>query len=277
MTAGEATRAATAGISDFKARVWEKWYVGEPPPWEIDKPQPVLVELAEQGRLAGRVLDVGCGTGENVLLAAEHGAEALGIDISPTAIKLAGEKASKRELQARFQVGDALRLDRLGETFDVVIDSGTFQSFDPDERSLYASSLASVLEPDGTLYVTCVSDQEPDDSGPRRVSEVEIRTTFTHGWLIEDLRECLRERRPSPAIAWLATIHRNVGWPSDDRALRTRVQARRLHLENRLLELELISRTLQLARDSGVTVDELGPVVRRLVDGLRSDPDLLSD
>ena len=212
MTAGEAA-VGTAGISRVKANNWDRWYAGEPAPWEIDRPQPVLVQLAVDGRLSGRVLDVGCGSGEHVLLAAEHGAEALGIDVSPTAIKRAVEKARRRGSGARFQVGDALRLDRLGEIFDVAIDSGMFQTFDADERSLYASSLANVVRPGGVLYVTCVSDREPGepgpDSGPRRVSEDEIRTTFTRGWVVDELRECLRERRPSPANAWLATIRRS--------------------------------------------------------------------
>ena len=216
MTAGDAA-VGTTGISRVKAKNWDNWYAGDPPPWEIDKPQLVFVELAAQGRLSGRVLDVGCGSGENVLLAAEQGAQALGIDISPTAINLAVEKSSERQIGARFEVGDALRLDRLNEMFDVAIDSGMFQTFDADERSLYASSLANVVVPGGVLYVTCVSDREPGeagrDSGPRRVSEDDIRTTFTRGWVIEELRECVRERRPSLARAWLATIRRTCLCP----------------------------------------------------------------
>lgn len=207
MTAGEAA-VGTAGISPSKAKNWDNWYLGEAPPWEIGRPQPALVELATAGRLAGRVLDVGCGSGEHALLAAEHGARALGIDISPTAIKLASEKARARRIEVRFQVGDALALDRLGEIFDVVIDSGMFQTFDADQRTLYALSLVSVISPGGVLYLTCVCDREPGDSGPRRVSEADIRTTFTRGWAIDELRTCMRERRPSAAIAWLGTIRR---------------------------------------------------------------------
>lgn len=282
MTAGEAAGLGTAGISSVKAKVWDRWYEGDPPPWEIDKPQPVIDELAAEGRLSGRVLDVGCGTGEHTLLAAERGAQALGLDISPRAIKRAGEKARERHIEARFQLGDALRLDRLGELFDVVIDSGTFQSFDADERSLYVSSLANVVRPGGVLYLTVVSDREPGDEGPRRVSEAEIRAAFTRGWTIDELRECVRERRPAPAIAWLAAIRRTGTDQSEPHAadnglVRTQEDQRRLRLENDLLEVEVIRRRLELARENGLAAEDLAPVVRRLLEGPCSNRDLQPD
>ena len=40
------------------------------PPWDIGRPQPAFLALAEAGALRGRVLDVGCGTGEHTLMAA---------------------------------------------------------------------------------------------------------------------------------------------------------------------------------------------------------------
>jgi hypothetical protein len=43
------------------------------PPWEIGAPQPALRELAANGALRGRVLEVGCGTGEHTLMAAAAG------------------------------------------------------------------------------------------------------------------------------------------------------------------------------------------------------------
>jgi predicted RNA methylase len=55
---------------------WDAVYAaGMPPPWDIGRPQPAFVRLARSGVLAGRVLDVGCGTGEHALLAAAHGAD----------------------------------------------------------------------------------------------------------------------------------------------------------------------------------------------------------
>src|SRR5690242_12702296 len=85
-------------------RSWDEAYSGDsPPPWDIGCPQPVFVRLADQGLLAGRVLDSGCGTGEHALLAAAHGAEATGIDASARAIALARTKPADRGLAARSE------------------------------------------------------------------------------------------------------------------------------------------------------------------------------
>ena len=76
---------------------WDDSYTGdEPAPWDIGRPQPAFVRLAHEDRLSGRVLDAGCGTGENALLAAGRGADVVGIDVAPTAIARARAKAAER-------------------------------------------------------------------------------------------------------------------------------------------------------------------------------------
>jgi SAM-dependent methyltransferase len=85
------------------------------PPWDIGRPQPAFLELANQRALRGRVLDIGCGTGEHALMAAGLGLQATGIDAAPTAIAIAEGKARDRQLTARFLVWDALKLRSLGE------------------------------------------------------------------------------------------------------------------------------------------------------------------
>ena len=55
-----------------RAGDFEDSYAGKPP-WDIDRPQPAFVALAESGLVTGRVLDVGCGTGEHALMAAAMG------------------------------------------------------------------------------------------------------------------------------------------------------------------------------------------------------------
>jgi SAM-dependent methyltransferase len=196
---------------------WD-WAYGEggQAPWDIGRPQPAFARLADDGLLAGRVLDAGCGTGEHTLLAASSGADALGVDLSPLAIERAKGKAAARDIKARFEVADALDLAGLGLTYDTIIDSGLFHVFDDEGRARYVQSLASVLRPGGTCYLMCFSDRQPGNVGPRRVSEEELRAAFGDGWRVLSVVASAFELVPSAvglfgtasAQAWLATIER---------------------------------------------------------------------
>ena len=163
-------------------------YDAGPPPWDIGRPQPTFLELADQGLLVGRVLDVGCGTGEHALMAAARGFDATGIDAVPRAISVAQRKARERGLTARFLVGDALRLADLGEQFDTVLDSGLFHIFDDADRARFVASVGAVIPSGGRYYMICFSDRQPGTIGPRRVSQSEIRQAFgPPAWRVDAL------------------------------------------------------------------------------------------
>jgi cyclopropane fatty-acyl-phospholipid synthase-like methyltransferase len=164
--------------------------------------------------LSGQVLDAGCGTGEQTLLAASSGADALGVDVSPLAVERARGKAAARGISARFEVHDALSLGDLGLDFDTIIDSGLFHVFDDKSRGRYVTSLASVLRPGGRLYLMCFSDRQPGAFGPRRVSQDELRAAFGDGWTIIAIQADAFEVNPgffgtTTAQAWLATVSRD--------------------------------------------------------------------
>ncbi len=190
------------------AERWDSAYQAGPP-WEIERPQPALVRLAAAGVFTGRVLDMGCGTGEHAMLAAEGGADAIGVDLSPLAIERAEKKAVDRRSSARFLVGNALELDDAAGTFDVVIDSGVFHVFDDDDRRRYVGSVHRRLVPGGRLYLMCFSEKEPGDWGPRRVRGAELRASLANGWRIDDIHEDeFHLRDGSTARAWLAAVQR---------------------------------------------------------------------
>lgn len=161
-------------------------YLGTPP-WDIGTPQPAISELARAGLFEGRVLDAGCGTGEHALLAASLGHDSTGIDSSPRAIALAGQKAEARGLRVRFLVADALELSSFGERFESVVDCGLFHVFDDGDRARYVAGLGSVTSAGGRLVILCFSDAMPGDWGPRRVSEAELQASFAEGWRIDEL------------------------------------------------------------------------------------------
>jgi SAM-dependent methyltransferase len=181
------------------------------PPWDIGRPQPSFLELAEHGVLTGRVLDVGCGTGEHALMAAARGLEATGIDASPRAIGLAQHKARDRSLTARFLVWDALRLPDLGEQFDTVLDSGLFHVFDDEDRARFVASLGAIIPISGCYYLLCFSDRQPGTLGPRRVGQSEIRAAFGPSeWRIDAIDAVTMDTNMDAigVQAWRATIVR---------------------------------------------------------------------
>ena len=193
---------------------WDASYHGGPAPWDIGRPQPAIVRLAAEGGFSGAVLDAGCGTGENALHIARMGLRVVGIDVAETALAMAREKAANTgpAIDIEFLAADAFHLECLGHKFQTVLDCGLFHAFDPEERSRYVVSLASVTERDGTLYVLCFSDAGPG-TGPHPVREEELRAAFNPGigWNVADIKPDRIQTRfhdENGAPAWLATIKR---------------------------------------------------------------------
>jgi len=190
-------------------QLFEQAYQGVPP-WDIGAPQVAFVELADAGLVRGDVLDVGCGPGDNALMAAERGHAVWGVDFVPEAIARAQAKAAARGLDVRFLVHDALHLEALARRFDTILDSGLFHVFSDIDRIAYARSLAAAIQPGGLLHILCFSDEEPGQGGPRHVSQAELRATFRDGWRVAEIRPArfASHVHPEGARAWCATIER---------------------------------------------------------------------
>lgn len=180
------------------------------PSWDIGRPQPAFVTLAESGAIRGRVLDVGCGTGEHALMAAGLGLDATGVDSSPAAIALAQAKARDRGLAAHFLVWNVLELSALGEQFDTVLDSGLFHVLTDDDRRSFVDNLRAVIPLGGQCFMLCFSDRQRGDRGPRRITQDEIRASFRDGWRMDSIETAIFDIRVSEsgALAWLASITR---------------------------------------------------------------------
>jgi 2-polyprenyl-3-methyl-5-hydroxy-6-metoxy-1,4-benzoquinol methylase len=130
------------------------------PAWDTGISPPELICFIETHR-PGKALDIGCGTGTNVITLAKSGWEVTGIDFASRAIRMAKQKAERKGVQVKFLLDDVKHLDSIIESFDLILDIGCFHSLSPKEHLKYINNIDRLLTPDGTflLYVF-FKDQE---------------------------------------------------------------------------------------------------------------------
>jgi cyclopropane fatty-acyl-phospholipid synthase-like methyltransferase len=108
-------------------------------------------------------------------------------------------------------VEDALTLKDWTERFDNVIDSGLFHVFGDEDRRRYVEGLAMVLKPGARLFLLCLSDEEPGEQGPRRVSQAELHVAFAGGWASSPSSRCGSKSGPTSRSSASATVVRRHG------------------------------------------------------------------
>ncbi|CAF3337906.1 unnamed protein product [Rotaria socialis] len=177
--------------------------------WETNRSQPTTVQLVDQKRFHGEVLDIGCGIADNAIYIASHvnNINLTAIDLVPRAVEVAGEKAQKENVNIQFEVVNML--DDLSKTnlkhhsYDVLLDSAIFHAFSNDERLVYIKNLEYLIKPNG-LYIQIVySEKETRDTIPRRVKKSDLIELFSsqHGWTIESIEDTVYESRPDSPLA----------------------------------------------------------------------------
>ncbi|MGE4180105.1 MAG: methyltransferase domain-containing protein [Limisphaerales bacterium] len=131
---------------------WEDRYQSGDTPWDKGEGSPGLADfLRHRPDLPrGTVLVPGCGLGHDARTWARHGFTPTGLDLAPSAVKLATELTSAAGLHGTFKTGDFLR-DPPGGTFDWVFEHTLFCAIPPADRDLYPEAVARCLRPGGNF------------------------------------------------------------------------------------------------------------------------------
>lgn len=142
--------------------VFSLYYWLTNPPWDTNVTPPELVALVETQRLTpGRALDLGCGTGTNVIYLAQHDWQVVGVDFVGKAIRTAKRKARAAKVSAEFFQADVTRLDFLSPPFDFALDLGCFHGVPADRRAAYISGLARLVRPGGIFLSYAMKPEAP--------------------------------------------------------------------------------------------------------------------
>ena len=199
---------------------FEEVYKGdiEEIPWNHEQPPELLVELVESGQVKkGKALDLGCGLGNYVIWLAKKGFDVVGVDGSPTAIKIAKKNAKRKKVKCKFLNSDLTErwpheitnprirtknksLISRGKPFDFVYDWGLLHHIMPEDRDRYIRKVHRVLKPKGKYASLCFNEKDESFEGTGKYrgtrlgtdvylsSEKELRKLYGKYFRIIDFR-----------------------------------------------------------------------------------------
>jgi SAM-dependent methyltransferase len=205
------------GLAAARRRLqWDLPYeLGTAGIWETGQPSTELRRQVESGRLpVGRVVEIGCGTGSDAIYLASRGFSVTAIDIAPTALAQARERAARAGVKVTWLLADILHPPWL-EPFDLVYDRGCYHELRQHFPARYAAAVSQLARPGGRVLI--LSGRAGLDpawrfEGPPRVTEREIRADFAAGFRLLELREMRFDPAAGQdrgALAWSILLERS--------------------------------------------------------------------
>ncbi|RKP05792.1 thiol methyltransferase 1 [Thamnocephalis sphaerospora] len=158
---------------------WEQLYRMRVVPWDQKVPTPALVDLVEKhwptelprGHTA---LVPGCGTGHDVFYLAGRGYDAVGSDISATAIARCKERATVNgQTNVRFFTADFFKHAH-EQQFDIVYDYAFFTSMPPSSQEDWARICAECTRPGGVFVALMFPTDVTVGDGPPYVLSLDL-------------------------------------------------------------------------------------------------------
>ena len=106
----------------------------------------------------GRALDLGCGNGRHTELLADHGADAVGVDVSRGLLSAATTRQRDHGFAADLVQGDAATLPFADATFDQIVYVATLHHLRPEAtRRQSLAELGRLLRPGGFALISAWS------------------------------------------------------------------------------------------------------------------------
>jgi cyclopropane fatty-acyl-phospholipid synthase-like methyltransferase len=165
-------------VQNLFRRILFQYMYFRQPPWDTGISPPELLEFI-QTHSPGRAIDIGCGTGTNVITLVRAGWEVTGVDFAPRAIKIAKQKLNQARLQANLSIRDATNLQGISGPFDFALDLGCFHGIAQDAKPKYLNQLDRILAPNGFWLMYGFLKSNPLQTGSGLL-ETEIDLISSH-------------------------------------------------------------------------------------------------
>ena len=125
---------------DKASEFWEQRYADRSTPWDRGYVSPGLLKWLADGDLHPcRILVPGCGRGHEVVELARRGFEVVGLDLSPTAVRLLRERLSAERLHATVIEEDLFHWTPAG-TFDAIYEQTCLCALVPEQWTAYTGA-----------------------------------------------------------------------------------------------------------------------------------------
>ena len=147
--------------------IFNRAYESGHAPWDTGKVDSDLIQIVTATPIEPcKVLEIGCGTGDNLIWLSQNNFDTTGIDTSEIAIEKAKEKASTANVRCTLMVLDFLVNKIEGLPFGFVFDRGCLHLFGSnEERKAFAENVAAHLEEDG-LWLTILGNADSQRNRP---------------------------------------------------------------------------------------------------------------
>jgi SAM-dependent methyltransferase len=156
------------------------------PRWDSGIPAPELVRFI-QAKPPGKAIDIGCGTGTNLLYLAQQQWTVTGLDYAPLAIRKAHHKLQCHP--ATLLVADVTGLSFLDlpGPYDLALDMGCFHSLSDRDRQACVQGLEKWIHPNGTVMVYAFQPATPDNG--KGVSKAEMIGYFAENFVLKNYEQ----------------------------------------------------------------------------------------
>ncbi len=191
---------------------FRQMYAAGEAPWDIGKPDFNLIQTVTTTPIKPcKVLEIGCGTGDNAIWLAQQKFDVVGVDASPIAIQKAKDKAAKAGVACAVSVLDILQAEVEGAPFGFAFDRGFLHTIGSDAvRKSFAEKVSRCLEPGG-LWLSLLGNADEERHGPGpppRTARDLVNAVESHFEILSLVSGHFGSNRPDPPRAWVCLMRK---------------------------------------------------------------------